>query len=161
MHNHDEKQPQPIDIEKGYETSDVRIYLFVWGIALTFVLMIASFFVAQFIRGAFDFVPTASSIANDFQPVEEVGGVRKQPLPPGPQLQEDPEMDMRRMRQLQTIQLNSPGRTERISEDGPLVHLPVEWALQETAQNGELPSWEPLPEAEAVTETAEPAASSR
>jgi len=151
MHNHEEHQPQPIDIEKGYETSDVRVYLFVWGIAITFILLIAAFFVAQFIRGAFDVVPTASSISDRVERVEEVGNLRSQPLPPGPPLQEDPEQDMALLREMQQFQLNSYGWT---NETEQLVHVPIEEAMQQVLAQGALPQWQAPPEPEPVTEPA-------
>jgi hypothetical protein len=133
---------QPVDTSKGYEISDVRVSMFVWGIAITFILTFAAFVAMRLFAQALEFTPSVSSAT---QPTAAAFRYEQLP-PPGPGLQVNLEQDLANLVEPQKFMLHHYGW---ISEQEGLVHIPIEAAIDRVVRDG-LPLWE-APEGEEVS----------
>ena len=125
---------QPVDTSKGYEISDVRVSILMWGIAITFILTFAAFVAMRLFAQALEYTP---SVSGSSQPTSAAFRF-DQPAPPGPGLQVNLEDDLAALVDPQKFMLNNYGW---ISEPEGLVHIPIEAAIDRAVENG-LPKWE-------------------
>lgn len=133
---------QPVDTSKGYEISDVKVSLFFWGIAITFVITIAAFIAMRVMWQAMEFAP---SVSGSGTPTTSALRFEQGP-PPGPGLQVNLEADLAALVDPQKFMLNNYGW---ISETEGLVHIPIDAAIDRIVQDG-FPRWETEDDAAAM-----------
>ena len=122
----------------GYETQDVKGRLVFWSLAVLSIITIACAFVA-----AWMFVEFQQKLPSSAKAVPSLAGTDRI-LPPEPRLQAIPPLDLAKYQAEQKAATTSYGWVDKNAQK---IHIPVELAIDLTAQRGllHIKPGDPLP----------------